>query len=245
MCDGSWPLPSRAIWQTPLPHLESRLDRALVRLCAVLAARQVEWIGPTEPLLHSADPFILALNHSSRREVVYTLALLLLIRGGAPIPFLADWNFRLIPGVAYLYEHSGAITVWRKPAKPAFLNRFKPTGVADATPFELARARLVQGGSVALFPEGTINRGAHRLLAPRPGVARLAIATQRSVLPVGIRYQDTTSNGALIDTSSRIEIRIGSPMSPPEASASDRAAANAFKAAVMQEIGNLCGKSPA
>ena len=182
------------------------------------------------------------MNHGSRRETVYLTALLLLARGGKPIHFLADWNFRLVPGVGYLYDHSGAITVWRKPARPAVLNRFKPTWASDASSFELARERLASGASIALFPEGTINRRADRLLRPRSGTARLAIATGTPVIPFGIRFLGTRTGGRLIDSGSPIELRVGAPLVPP--TATDMATLHAFRARIMDALGALCGKSP-
>ena len=53
-------------------------------------------------------------------------ALLLLHRGGRLVHFLADWNFRLIPGVGFIYARAQVVTVTRKSAKPRFLNILKP-----------------------------------------------------------------------------------------------------------------------
>lgn len=233
------------VWQTPLPALDSVLDRLLVRLTGALARRQVRRIRHDERLLPAADPFILALNHSSRREVVYLIAILMLIRGGQPVHFLADWNFRLIPGVGYLYDHSGAITVTRKPAKPAFLNRLRPLYASDLQPYEQARRLLDNGASIALFPEGTINRRADRLLPPRSGVARLALATGTPVLPVGIRFAGTLAEGARVDSGSPLEITVGMPLTPPAcAGQPGRALIADFKTEIMAAIAPLCGKTP-
>lgn len=230
------------VWTLPLPALDRPLDRWIARLAGSLAVRQVRGLDALRHLAPAADPFILAMNHGSRRETVYLTALLLLARGGQPVHFLADWNFRLIPGVGYLYDRSGAITVWRKPARPAVLNRFKPTWTSDASSYELARERLASGASIALFPEGTINRRADRLLRPRSGTARLAIATGTPVIPLGIRFLGTRAGGRLLDSASPIELSVGPPLVPP--AESERGALSAFRAEIMAALGERCGKSP-
>lgn len=61
-----------------------------------LAVRQIHRIQHWEWQLPSADPVILAIKYSSRRGILYRTTILMLIRGGKPVHFLADWNFRLI-----------------------------------------------------------------------------------------------------------------------------------------------------
>jgi hypothetical protein len=53
-------------------------------------------------------------------------SLLFLHRSGRLVHFLADWNFRLIPGVGFLYARAQVVTVTRKSAKPRVLNLLKP-----------------------------------------------------------------------------------------------------------------------
>ena len=71
---------------------------------------------------------------------------------------MADWNFRMIPGLDLLYRRAGAITVARKPARPRFLNLTKPLFIDTVSPMEQARQHLISGRSVGMFPEGTVNR---------------------------------------------------------------------------------------
>lgn len=232
--------------RAPLEALDSILDRGLVRLAGCLAVTQVRDVRGIERLLPSRDPFILVANHSSRREIIWLTAILLLVRGGKPVRFLADWNFRLIPGVGYLYDHSGAITVARKPARPAFLTRFRSRYVGQSSVFDQARDALERGESIGLFPEGSINRNAGCLLRPRAGAARLAIATGVPVLPVGIRFLRTRQGGAVIDSTSPMEIRVGQPLLPPPCHdrRPRRAQAGAFATEMMCAVSELCGKAP-
>jgi 1-acyl-sn-glycerol-3-phosphate acyltransferase len=101
-------------------------DRLVLRALALIASRHVLAIHGLQHIRPATDPFILAANHSTRRESLLVPALLLLHRGGRLVHFLADWNFRLIPGVGFIYARAQVVTVTRKSAKPRFLNILKP-----------------------------------------------------------------------------------------------------------------------
>jgi 1-acyl-sn-glycerol-3-phosphate acyltransferase len=228
----------------PLDHLANPADRILLRVAAGLARHQVRDIVHWERVLPGQDPFILAANHGSRRETVYLTAALMLARGGRPVHFLADWNFRLFPGVGYLYTHSGAITVTRKEAHPRILNRLKPWFAQPTPPLEQARARLLARESVALFPEGRINRHPGRLLRGRFGAARLSLETGTPVLPVGIRFLGPVGSADRTDSSRPMEIRIGDALIPPadREAVATIAAVRAWHATLMSAVADLCGK---
>ena len=92
---------ARGIFRQPLDL--GLADRWLLRGAG--AARR-----PADRAIHglhhieaAGDPFILAINHSIRREAILVPALLFLHRRGRLIHFLADWNFRLCPGVGLLF----------------------------------------------------------------------------------------------------------------------------------------------
>jgi 1-acyl-sn-glycerol-3-phosphate acyltransferase len=189
----------------------------------------------------SNDPFILVLNHSTRREALLVPAVLILRRGGRLIHFLADWNFRLLPGIGLIYRRAQTITVTRKPARPSFLNLLKPLYREPLTALDRARGHLLAGMSVGIFPEGRVNRDRSKLLKGRLGAACLSLETGLPIVPAGIRLIDGTANAGLI---ARLEIRIGAPLRPPH---SDRARApiaelRAWHATVMAEIAHLSGR---
>ena len=240
-----WEPPApREIMRWPLPY-QRWTNRCLVRGLALLARRQVLVIHGLEHVRPAQDPFILALNHSTRREALLVPALLVLHRGGRLIHFVADWNFRLIPGIGMLYRRGGAITVARKPARPRVLNVLKPL-YTDALPaMERARAYLNAGRSVGIFPEGTVNRDPQRLLRGRMGAARLSLETGAPIVPVGIRFPGAEP-GEKISDRARMEIRIGAPLTPPALGRHASAPlpdVRAWHAAVMQEIAHLSGKA--
>ena len=109
----------------PIPEM-GLADRWLIRALAFCGRYQVRVLSGQEHVDPSNDPFILVLNHSTRREALLVPAVLILRRGGRLIHFLADWNFRLLPGIGLIYRRAQTITVTRKSARPSFLNLLKP-----------------------------------------------------------------------------------------------------------------------
>jgi 1-acyl-sn-glycerol-3-phosphate acyltransferase len=213
-----------------------------VRALALLARQQVVAVTGLEYVRAANDPFILAINHSTRTESLLVPALLVLHRGGRLIHFFADWNYRLVPGIGLIYRRAQTITVTRKSAKPPFLNVLKPFYAMPPSALERARHHLANGHSIGIFPEGTVNRDPGRLLSGHRGGAYLSLATHAPIIPVGIRFPGAAGR---IDDRARMEVSIGTPMAPPsidrKPSLDDLAR---WHAAVMGEIGRLSGKHP-
>jgi 1-acyl-sn-glycerol-3-phosphate acyltransferase len=230
-----------AVWQHPLPSLASGVDRVLLRVACRLALSQVVSVRGDAAALTQHRALIVAANHSSRREAMYLPALLMLLRGGRPVHFLADWNFRLIPGMGWLYDRAGAITVARKSARPRFLNHFRRRWRQRPSALAQARSLLANGAQVAVFPEGTVNRSATRLLRGERGAARLSLSSGAPIVPVGIRFLGQRA-GNVIDSSSAICVHVGQAIRPPAVDLSNRAVA-AWHSEIMQAIGAVSGKA--
>src|SRR5262245_58153426 len=204
------------IWKPPSPHQVLRwplpgqcaVDRWLIRALALFARRRVVSISGLEHVSPDCDPFILALNHNSRSEALLLPALLMLYRHGRLIRFLADWNFRLVPGVGLIYRRAETITVTRKSARPRLLNILKPLYTPPTSALARARAQLEAGRSVGVFPEGTVNRNPRQLLRGDRGAARLSLQTGIPIVPAGIRFE-------AIEHSAAMTIVIGAPLVPP------------------------------
>jgi 1-acyl-sn-glycerol-3-phosphate acyltransferase len=237
-----------ALWEivsSPLPALGA-LDRMLVRGMAIAGLGRIFSLSGLEHIAPARDPFILALNHSTRQEALLVPPLLFFLRGGQRIHFLADWNFRLIPPVDLLYRRAGAITVARKPARPRVLNRLKPLFANTVPPLEQARAHLAAGRSVGIFPEGTVNSNRARLLHGRFGAARLSLETGVPVVPVGIRFPQTPKDAPT--PQGPMDIAIGAPLMPsadtrPVSHTSVRDRHAQIHAQIMSAISQLSGKS--
>ncbi|MBO0751064.1 MAG: 1-acyl-sn-glycerol-3-phosphate acyltransferase [Bradyrhizobiaceae bacterium] len=243
MMTGPLPGPpsARAILSWPLPEL-SLLDRMLVRGAALVSRRNIHSIAGLEHISPDRDPFILAVNHSTRREALLVPPFLFLLRQGQRIHFMADWNFRLIPGVNLLYRRAGVITVLRKPARPRFLDGLKPLFAEGTSPAEQARRHLCSGRSIGVFPEGTVNRDPLRLKRGRPGAAQLSLETGVPVVPVGLRYP-AVPHGLAIPEGSPMAIEIGTPLIPSAAGKPAYPEIRAWHGRIMTAIARLSGKS--
>ncbi|MFY9975246.1 MAG: lysophospholipid acyltransferase family protein, partial [Chromatiaceae bacterium] len=219
-------------------------DRLLARLAGLLALRSIQDIEGWERIHPLNDPFLLVANHSSRREALLLPAILLLARGGSPVRFLADWNFRLIPGMGHLYDRTGTITLTRKDARPRLLNRLKPLFEPPIPAHVEALGHLRGGGSIGLFPEGTVNRDSTRLLRGRRGAARLSLEAGVPVVPVGIRFTRVDPRTGRVDSASPLRIRFGEALRPPHPVAlpASLEAVSDRHEELMRAIAALCGK---
>ncbi|RAI39282.1 lysophospholipid acyltransferase family protein [Rhodoplanes roseus] len=227
----------------PLPYQDGFADRCLVRTMALAARGRVLAVSGLQNVRAGYDPFILALNHSTRTEALLVPAVLTLHRGGRLIHFMADWNFRLIPGVGLLYRRAGTLTVTAKPARPRVLNLLRPLYRPPGSVLDHARACLARGRSVGIFVEGTVNRDPDRLLPGRRSAALLSLETGVPIVPVGIRFPHAAP-GRPIGDRDAMEVRIGPPLLPRERlERPSPAALRAWHATVMGEIARLSGKT--
>jgi 1-acyl-sn-glycerol-3-phosphate acyltransferase len=227
----------------PLPY-QKLANRYLLRGLALVARGRVLAVSGLQHVRPGLDPFILALNHNTRTEALLVPALIMLHRGGRLIHFLADWNFRLIPGIGLIYRRAETITVTAKHARPRVLDALRPFYRHPHSVLNRARVCLALGRSVGIFPEGTVNRDPHRLLAGRRSAALLSLERGVPVVPVGIRFPRAEPNRPIRDHD-LMEVHIGPPLCPPPRAAPRlrRAALHDWHAAVMSEIARLSGKS--
>jgi 1-acyl-sn-glycerol-3-phosphate acyltransferase len=236
------PLTLQEILYRPIPNL-GLSDRWLLRALALLSRTWVRVISGLEFVDPANDPFILVLNHSTRRESLLVPAALLLHRRGRLIHFMADWNFRLVPGLGLIYGRAQTITVTRKSARPRLLNALKPWYLEPLPAVERARARLLAGTSVGIFPEARVNRDPVRLLRGRTGAAFLSLETGLPIIPAGICLPDPEAERA--PERAMLEIRIGAPLNPPPLTRCRASIAElrAWHATIMAEIARLSGKA--
>ncbi len=204
--------------------------------------RKVLAIHGLERLSPERDPFILALNHSTRLEALLLPIVFAYVRQGRLISFLADWNFALIPGVATILREGEVILLVRKKARPACLNVFQPLFKRAGPAFDRAARALHSGRSVGVFPEGTANRHPARLLRGFEGVARLSLTTGCPVIPAGIRFPGHPADRPIPDRAP-MEIVVGEPLHPPDpVSNPARGPLRAWHECIMRDIGRLSGK---
>ena len=218
-------------------------DRTLIRAITLLARRQVRAVNGLERVL-TTEPFILALNHSTRREALVVPALLIFHRGGRLIHFWSDWVFRLVPGLGLVLGRAGTIVVTTKPARLRVLNLFRRFFVNRLPALDQARALLATGNAIGSFPEGTVNRNPRRLLPGRLGTARLSLETGVPIVPAGIRFPEVRP-GEPVAEKAVMEITIGAPLVPPRRAGArpTLAEVRAWHAVMMTEIARLSGKA--
>jgi len=189
------------------------------------------------------DPFILALNHTQKLEAPFVPATLGILRAGKMIRFIADWNLMLVPGVFFVYRAGEVIVLDRKPAKPAFLNIFRPWLTHKMSAMERAANLIDQGHSIGIFPEGTTNPNPQRMLRGFYGAAQLSVTKGVPVVPAGIRFPFHRSDGPIKEMEP-MEIEFGCAMQPPETNEKPkRRMVMNYHHAIMQEISRLSGKS--
>ncbi|MEZ5817269.1 MAG: lysophospholipid acyltransferase family protein [Hyphomicrobiaceae bacterium] len=235
------PVPTASFAQIvsqPLPAL-GLVDRALTRGLCTAVLRQFASVRGLEHVAPDRDPFVLALNHTTRFEALALPAALMYHRGGRRVHFLADWNFQMIPGIGLLYRRSGAIVVMRKSARPRFLNVLKPLYAHAEPSHARALAHLGAGRSIGVYPEGTVNHDPERLLRGRLGAARLSLEAGVPVVPGGIRIVGGTARWPLLD------VTFGAPLAPTVYTDQPvtRATIRRWHATIMSEIARLSGKA--
>ena len=208
------PLSLKSIWKAPLHQSPSGPLRFLIRSTLSLAGRKLVSCQGVEHIQPDHDPFILVLNHSQKLEAIYIPALLYYLRGGRVVHFLADWNFCLVPGVWFFYHYGQVITVSRKPAKPKFLNVFKPLFTSRQSSVSRARKTLEAGKSIGIFPEGTTNRHPTKLLKGYTGAAQLSLKTGIPVVTAGLTFP--SKEGYMkIPEGVPFSVKFSAPIQPP------------------------------
>lgn len=233
----------RDILRAPMPHKAGRpLARGVIRGLLLAFGDCIVRVRGLERIAAEHDPFILALNHSTKLEALFLPAFLLHARAGKPLHFIADWNLKLVPGIAFIYRAGDVITLDRKPARPRFLNLLRPWLIDRVPAFASAAERLAAGASVGIFPEGTTNHDPRRLLRGFNGAARLSLQADVPIIPAGVRFpqhQDATR----IPELAPMEIEFGEPLVPPAERDLTASAVRAWHACVMNEVARLSGKT--
>jgi 1-acyl-sn-glycerol-3-phosphate acyltransferase len=232
------------ILRRPLPHLDEPVTRAIIRASLLAGRGLVRGVEGAERLTALAGPFLVTPNHGTRPEALLVPAVLAWLRGGRLVPFLADWNFALIPGAGFVMRRGRCILLTRKPVKPACLNVLRPLYEGKVSGFARARRLLEAGTPVGVFPEGTTNRLAGRLLRGNTGAAQLSLQTGAPVLPVGLRYHRTDAAGR-IHPRAPFTVVFGRPLAPPAPATAEPAlgVVRDWHARIMEELARLTGRA--
>lgn len=193
---------------------------------------RLSWRIKVEGLSHvpARGGVILAGNHLSVSDQLFLGAVL-----SRQVHFWAKAEYFQLPGVkgaviGGVVRGLGAIPVHREGGRAAL-------GALDAA------IPVLRGGAVVgIFPEGTRSPDG-RLYRGRTGVARLSVAAEVPVVPVGISGTDKVQPiGQRFPTPGKsVTIRFGEPLSP-HGRGRDISSQRAYTEEIMKEIQRLTGQ---
>lgn len=210
--EAVWRPTAEAVQRCDLARLEPPVLAPLVRLVAVTLGAGTRVEG-AERLAAAPAPAIFALNHNNTLESV-TAPVLLSLLTGRRVSFLIDWMYLEVPLSGALIRLTRPVPIYNKRARWGMWERRRRAGRAAQDgrgALAIAAERLAGGDSVGIFPEGTRNRRADRLLRGRPGLGRLVLASDAPVVPIGIHYPAAARLGR-IPRIGRTVLRVGRPL---------------------------------
>jgi 1-acyl-sn-glycerol-3-phosphate acyltransferase len=166
------------------------------------------------------DSFIMVSNHGSLLDPPLLGHAL-----GRNISFMAKAELFKIPFLGFVIRACGAYPVKR--------------GIADKNTIKTACEKLSNNNSIGIFIDGTRQKDG-RVNKPKHGAALLAFKNQKLLLPVAIvNSHRLISFKFCIPSFSRIVIKVGKPVQPPQSSSRDEL--NSVTMQLQENINNLIG----
>jgi len=166
------------------------------------------------------DSFIMVSNHGSLLDPPLLGHAL-----GHNISFMAKAELFKIPFLGFVIKACGAYPVKR--------------GIADKNTIQTACKKLSNNNSIGIFIDGTRQKNG-RVNKPKQGAALLAFKNQKLLLPVAIVNSHRLIRFKFcIPFFSRIVIKVGKPVKPPQSSSKDDL--NSVTIVLQENINNLIG----
>ena len=166
------------------------------------------------------DSFIMVANHGSLLDpplLGHSLR--------RNISFMAKAELFKIPVLGFIINACGAYPVKR--------------GIADKNTIKIACEKLSNNNSIGIFIDGTRQKNG-RVNKPKQGAALLAFKNQKLLLPVAIVNSHRLIRFKFcIPFFSKIVIRVGKPVQPPQSSSRDDL--NSVTMQLQENINNLIG----
>ena len=164
--------------------------------------------------------FIMVSNHGSLLDPPFLGHAL-----GRNISFMAKAELFKIPVIGFIIKACGAYPVKR--------------GIADKNTIKTACKKLSDNNSIGIFIDGTRQKNG-RVNKPKQGAALLAFKNQKVLLPVAIVNSHKLIRFKFcIPFFSRIVIKVGKPILPPQSSSKD--VLNSLTMELQDNINNLIG----
>ena len=166
------------------------------------------------------DSFIMVSNHGSLLDPPLLGHAL-----GRNISFMAKAELFKIPFLGFVIKACGAYPVKR--------------GIADKNTIKTACNKLLNNNCIGIFIDGTRQKNG-RVNRPKQGAALLAFKNQKLLLPVAIINSHRLINFKFcIPFFSKIIIKVGKPVQPPQNSSRDDL--NSVTMLLQNNINNLIG----
>ena len=166
------------------------------------------------------DSFIMVSNHGSLLDPPFLGHAL-----GRNISFMAKAELFKVPLLGFVIQACGAYPVKR--------------GIADKNTIKTACKKLSNDNSIGIFIDGTRQKNG-RVNKPKQGAALLAFKNQKLLLPVAIINSHRLIRFKFcIPFFSKIVIKVGKPVKPPQSSSKDNL--NSVTMQLKDNINNLIG----
>ena len=151
-----------------------------IRMCAIVLYPTVKLLArrvTKGPKLPRHGGVLLVMNHVSHLDPVFDA---ILVHNSDRVPrFMAKASLWKVPLLGKVMAGAGQVPVYRAGASDA-----KETLRAAKDSLRVANEGLEQGKCLVIYPEGTITKDPDGWpMAPRTGVARLALASDVPVIP--------------------------------------------------------------
>ncbi len=177
------------IFKTRLPSIN--LFESLIIKSILSVFKRSITVYNEEILEKAVDPVLFIFNHNSYIETVLIASYLIFARG-KNISFVIDWMFSFIPVIGWMFGFIDPVYVYNKPSTVGFLNSlFKPENKSGV--YDECIKRIRENKSIAIFPEGKINRDSKKLRKARRGAARIILGTDIKVIPIGIDFPSSVN----------------------------------------------------
>jgi 1-acyl-sn-glycerol-3-phosphate acyltransferase len=156
------------------------------------------------------SPAIFVFNHNNAFETLVIPVYLFSLFGEKKFSFVVDWMFGRIPVINWFLKQIDPIYVYNKPSTLKWLNSVRKQAPRLSV-LGQCLARLQQGQSLGIFPEGIRNRHPATLLKAKKGLGHLVLLSQAPIIPIGIDFPQRIRRQK-IPAFGPIILRIGQPL---------------------------------
>ncbi|MBM3162277.1 MAG: 1-acyl-sn-glycerol-3-phosphate acyltransferase [Chlorobi bacterium] len=160
--------------------------------------------------LPEQGPAIYVFNHNNTLESLLVPVFLMFHLGGRKVSFVIDWMYGKIPLLGWLMNLVDPLYVYHKRSRFRLIEKKRPPSLPEETVLRCC-TRLLDGGSIGIFPEGRRNRHPGKLARAKPGIGHIILSSGVPVIPIGIDFPAGHRKGR-IPAVGRMIVRAGAPL---------------------------------